>query len=228
MNERLYLKNINAYKGIYNRYIKRFIGLVLSVISLILVLPLYLIISITIILDSGFPVLYKPLRGGYKGRPFRMYKFRTMVKNADTIGGGTTALNDKRITRTGKILRKIKLDEITNLINIVKGDMSFIGPRPELLRYTEKYTGMEKLILQVRPGITDYSSIEYINLDEIVGSENADEEYEKKVLKRKNRLRIKYATTVSFTTDVKLFMLTLVKIIGRIQHIGKKRANGVA
>ena len=104
-------------------------------------------------------------------------------------------------------------DEVANLISIIKGDMSFIGPRPELLRYTDAYEGAEKLILKVRPGITDYSSIEFINLDEIVGSENADEYYEKYVLKKKNLLRIKYAATVSFATDLKLFWSTVWGVI---------------
>ena len=138
-----------------------------------------------------------------------------MVSNADKIGGGTTAQNDKRITRVGRVIRKLKLDEILNIINILKGEMSFIGPRPELLKYTEQYTGTEKLIFEVRPGITDYSSIEFINLDEIVGSDNADEMYEEYVLPRKNKLRVKYAATVSFSTDVKLFVLTIWKVVDK-------------
>ena len=107
--------------------------------------------------------------------------------------GGTTALNDPRITRTGKALRKLKLDELPQVYNVLLGSMSFIGPRPELLRYTEAYKGEEKIILEVRPGITDFSSIEFISLDEIVGAENADEMYEKYVLEKKNKLRIRYA-----------------------------------
>ena len=129
--------------------------------------------------ETGFPVLYRPLRGGYRAKPFRIFKFRTMVKNADKIGGGTTALNDKRITRVGAILRKTKLDEIPQLFNVLVGTMSFIGPRPELLKYTDAYDETEKHILNVRPGITDFSSISFISLDEIVGAENADEMYEK-------------------------------------------------
>ncbi len=129
------------------------------------------------------------------------------------LGGGTTAINDPRITKVGNFLRKPKLDEIPQLFNIVNGTMSFIGPRPELLQYTDKYEGEEKLILEVRPGITDFSSIEFINLDEIVGQGNADEMYEKYVLKKKNELRIRYAKEVSFTTDVKLFAKTVWKVV---------------
>ena len=132
-----------------------------------------------------------------------------MIKNADTIGGGTTALNDKRITKFGKFLRKTKIDEIPQLFNVIKGEMSFVGPRPELLEYVKKYDNLEKYILEVRPGITDFSSLEYINLDEIVGSENPDLEYETKVLCNKNRLRMKYIENISFKTDLYIFLKTI-------------------
>lgn len=204
---------MKAYDGIYNRYIKRVIGLIIALPFLVIAIPIYLVISIAIIAEDGRPVFYRPLRGGYKGKNFRIFKFRTMVRNADKIGGGTTANHDPRITKVGGFLRKTKLDETANLINILIGTMSFIGPRPELLQYTEKYEGDEKEILEVRPGVTDYSSIEFINLDEIVGSGNADEMYEKYVLKKKNTLRIKYAETVSFGTDCKIFFTTIWKVI---------------
>lgn len=201
-----------GYEGFYNKYLKRILDFVLAIILLIPLLPVFIIISLLIIIDNGFPVFYRPDRGGYKEKPFKIFKFRTMVKNADKIGGGTTALNDPRITRVGNFLRKTKLDEIPQLFNILGGTMSFIGPRPELLKYVNMYEGEEKLISLVRPGITDYSSVEFINLDEIVGAENADEIYEQKVLKRKNELRIKYAKTVSLATDVKLFVNTVLHV----------------
>ena len=204
---------MKAYDGVYNRYIKRVIGLIIALPFLVIAVPIYLVISIAIVAEDGSPVFYRPLRGGYKGKNFRIFKFRTMVKNADKIGGGTTANHDPRITKVGAILRKTKLDETANLINILLGTMSFIGPRPELLQYTEKYEGDEKEILEVRPGVTDYSSIEFINLDEIVGSGNADEMYEKYVLKRKNALRVKYAENVSFKTDVQIFFTTVWKVL---------------
>ena len=167
-------------------------------------------------LESGFPIFYRANRGGYKGKTFKINKFRTMVKNADKIGGGTTALNDSRITKVGAFLRKTKLDEIAQLFNIIGGTMSFIGPRPELLQYTDNYDELEKNILNVRPGITDYSSDVFINLDEIVGSENADEMYEKYVLKNKNALRVKYAAEVSFATDFKIFFKTVFDVINKV------------
>lgn len=209
--------------GIYNRYIKRVLDLVLALIFAVILTPVYLILALAVVIDTGFPVFYRAERGGYRNRPFRIFKFRSMVKNADKIGGGTTALNDSRITKVGNVLRKTKLDEIPQLFNIIKGDMSFIGPRPELLRYTSQYEGEELLIHRVRPGITDYSSIEFINLDEIVGGENADEMYEKYVLKRKNELRVKYAKTVSFTTDFKLLFITIWDVLKKIGRFVFKR-----
>ena len=199
--------------SIYNRLFKRVLGLSLAFVLFLILWPIYLVIALAIAIESGFPVIYSPLRGGYKQKPFHIYKFRSMVKNADKIGGGTTALHDSRITKVGNFLRKTKLDEIPQLFNILRGNMSFIGPRPELLRYTEQYEDEEKLILEVRPGITDFSSIEFINLDEIVGQGNADEMYEKYVLKKKNQLRIKYAKEVSFTTDVILFAKTVWRVV---------------
>lgn len=210
------------YQGVYNRYIKRVIDFVVALVLLILSAPLLLIISLIIVIDTGFPIFYKPLRAGYKNKPFHIYKFRTMVKDADK-GDGTTALNDPRITKSGKILRKLKLDEIPQLINVLNGTMSFIGPRPELLRYTEQYIDEEKLILEVRPGITDFSSIEFINLDEIVGEENPDEMYEKYVLKKKNELRVKYAKEVSAKTDAMLFINTFLQVLKKAIRVIRKK-----
>lgn len=208
-----------GYEGIYNKQIKRGLDVILAVLAILLLWPLFLFISIFIVIDTGFPIFYKAERGGFHGKTFKIYKFRTMVKNADQIGGGTTALNDSRITRAGAFLRKSKLDEIPQLINIIKGEMSFVGPRPELLKYTKQYQGKEKVIFKVRPGITDYSSVTFINLDEAVGSENVEEIYEKEILKRKNRLRVKYAQKVSLKTDCCLILITIVKVMEKIIHI---------
>lgn len=204
-----------AYDGIYNRYIKRAFDFTITGIALCFLWPFYLIISVLIAIEDGFPVFYRADRGGYQGCPFRICKFRSMIKNADRVGGGTTALHDPRITKIGNILRKTKLDEIPQIGQVFLGKMSLIGPRPELLKYVNQYEGEEKDILQVRPGITDFSSIEFINLDEIVGGENADEMYEKYVLKKKNQLRVKYAHSVSFKTDVYILFKTLGAVFNK-------------
>lgn len=207
-----------GYCGFYNRIIKRIVDFILSLVAAVVVTPIVFIIGIFIAIEDGFPVLYTPLRGGYRGKAFRIFKLRTMYKGADKMGG-TTALNDPRITRTGKALRKLKLDELPQVYNVFLGSMSFIGPRPELLRYTEAYKDEEKIILEVRPGITDFSSIEFISLDEIVGAENADEMYEKYVLEKKNKLRIRYAKEVSFGTDVSLFFKTVTAVFKKAMRV---------
>lgn len=205
-----------ACERVYNLYIKRVLDIVIATMILLITWPLFVMIALAIVLETGFPVFYRAERGGYQGKTFKILKFRSMVKNADQIGGGTTALNDSRITKVGGFLRKTKLDEIPQFIQVVTGKISLIGPRPELLKYTRQYEGEENLILKVRPGITDYSSIEFINLDEIVGAKDADEMYEKYVLKQKNALRIKYAKTISFRTDVHIFLLTIYKVLEKI------------
>jgi lipopolysaccharide/colanic/teichoic acid biosynthesis glycosyltransferase len=213
VKEKEYSKKLSNFDGVYNRILKPIIGFFIAIILLVLLSPVFILLSIAIMIETGTPVFYKAQRGGYLGKTFYIYKFRSMVQNADKIGGDTTGLNDVRITKVGNFLRKTKLDEIPQLINIIRGEMCFVGPRPEVLRYTSQYQGDQKYILQVRPGITDYSSIEFINLDEIVGSENADEMYEKYVLEKKNKLRLKYAQSVSFSVDIKLFLKTVLRTI---------------
>jgi lipopolysaccharide/colanic/teichoic acid biosynthesis glycosyltransferase len=207
--------SITGYARFYNKYVKRFCDFLLAVLLLIILLPVFIAVSILIVIDDGTPVFYRAERGGFKNKTFKIFKFRSMVNNADRIGGGTTALNDSRITKVGNILRKTKIDELPNLLNIIRGEMSFIGPRPELLQYTNQYDGVEKYIFEVRPGITDFSSDIFINLDEIVGGDNADEMYEKYVLKNKNALRVRYAAEVSFKTDIKIFFKTVFDVVNK-------------
>jgi lipopolysaccharide/colanic/teichoic acid biosynthesis glycosyltransferase len=214
-----YEELLRSTNGIYNKILKRIFDLLLALVLIIPLSPVYMILITLQFLTSGTPVFYRPFRGGYKNRPFRIFKFRTMVKNADKIGGGTTALNDPRITKFGNFLRKTKLDEIPQLFNIIKGNMSFIGPRPELLQYVEKYTDTEQFILKVRPGITDYSSIEFINLDEVVGTGDADRVYEEKILSLKNQLRLRYVNEISLITDMKIFIITVYRVILKILRV---------
>ena len=205
-----------AYAGLYNRFFKRVVDIMISGVALLVLWPFYLIIALAIALEDGLPVIYRAERGGYRGKTFRICKFRTMVRDADKIGGGTTSFHDPRITKVGNFLRKTKLDEIPQFWQVFMGRMSLVGPRPELVRYVEQYTGEELDILQVRPGITDFSSVEFVNLDEIVGEENADEMYEKLVLAKKNALRVKYAHTVSLGTDLYILFKTATVVLDKI------------
>lgn len=149
MSDKTEKQKRDGYRSFYNRVTKRVLDLVLALAGSVIVTPILLVIGIFIAIEDGFPIFYTPLRGGYHGKPFHIIKLRTMYKGADKLGG-TTALNDPRITRAGRLLRKVKLDELPQLYNVLFGSMSFVGPRPELLRYTEAYEGEEKQILEVR------------------------------------------------------------------------------
>ena len=206
---------VNKNYRIYSKYIKRSLDISFSLVGIVITAPVMLLIAIMIKISSPGPVFYRGIRTGRFEKPFKIIKFRSMVANAEDIGGGTTALNDRRITRIGHFLRKTKLDEIPQLVNVLLGEMSFIGPRPELQRYTDLYDQDEKVILTVRPGITDLSSIMFISLDEIVGAINPDEIYEKVVLSRKNKMRIDYVNGQSFALDTKILLATVWKVISR-------------
>ena len=194
---------------IYREYLKRTLDLGLSLTGLLVASPLLAGITLWVGMDAGRPILYRGLRTGKRGQPFRIFKFRTMVPDAENLGGGTTAEADPRITRSGKFLRRFKLDELPQLLNVLLGDMSFVGPRPELREYTERYGPREQVILSVRPGITDYASLEFIQLDKRCGSEDADRVYETEVLPEKNRLRVHYAENLSFREDMKILARTM-------------------
>lgn len=207
----------------YSLTVKRMLDFLLALILLIPGLILMIPIAIAVRLDSPGPVFYRAPRGGYRNKTFMIFKFRTMVRDADKTGG-TTALNDARVTRVGHILRKTKLDEIPQLLNILKGEMSFIGPRPELLRYTMQYTPEQECILWVRPGISDESSLVYISQDELVGAENPVENYEKYILANKNALRVEYAMNQSFLLDAKLFVRTIAGVFHKAKRVVREEA----
>ena len=199
----------------YSKVIKRGLDFLFA---LVLLLPAALVmapIALAVKLTSEGPVFYRALRGGYHNRPFNILKFRTMVVGADRYSG-TTALNDPRVTRVGRVLRRTKLDELPQLFNILTGDMSFIGPRPELLKYTVRYTSQEQCILWVRPGISDESSIKLISLDEAVGHDDPEGTYERNILGEKNRMRVAYAQNQSFFRDAALFVRTSGCVLQKI------------
>jgi lipopolysaccharide/colanic/teichoic acid biosynthesis glycosyltransferase len=136
-----------------------------------------------------------------------------MVVDAEKIGGPSTALNDPRLTKIGKFLRKYKFDELPQLFNVFKGDMSLVGPRPQVEKYTNLYLEEEKIILSVRPGITDYASIHFINLDAVLGDENVDEKYMREIEPVKNLLRIKYAREHNLATDLIILWMTFLQML---------------
>jgi lipopolysaccharide/colanic/teichoic acid biosynthesis glycosyltransferase len=183
----------------------------MSFFGIIFLSPILLFIAVSVKFTSEGTILYRGERSGLFGKSFNILKFRTMVMNAD-LGAGTTSRNDKRITYVGNILRRYKLDELPQLINVFFGDMSFVGPRPELQKYTNQYQGEEKLILSVRPGITDFSSVKFSNLNELIDDDNPDASFEKKILSEKNRLRLQYVNECNFWLDIKLIFHTILRI----------------
>ncbi len=202
----------------YSRVVKRGLDLLFALVLLLPGAALMAPIALAVKLTSEGPVFYRALRGGYHNRPFNILKFRTMVVGADQYSG-TTALNDPRVTRVGRMLRRTKLDEVPQLFNILRGDMSFIGPRPELLKYTMRYAPAEECILWVRPGISDESSIKLISLDEAVGHDDPEGAYERNILGEKNRMRVAYAQSQSFLTDAALLVRTVACVAQKMLGI---------
>jgi len=197
--------------------LKRVFDVVVAAVGLIILSPLLAFIAIAIKLGSRGSVLYRGVRVGLNGQPFRMLKFRTMIMNAEALGTAT-AQRDHRITRIGRVLRKYKLDELPQLVNVVRGEMSLVGPRPEVEEHTSVYNEEEQIILTVRPGITDYSSIRFANLGDLLGGEDpetANRVFIEKYRAEKNRLRIDYVRNRSFTGDLGIIFKTLARLVRR-------------
>ena len=193
--------------------IKRIFDIICSMCGLLFLSPFFIIIACMIKASDGGQVFYRGVRVGLHGKLFSMYKFRTMVVDAEKIGGPSTAEDDPRITRIGKFLRKFKLDELPQLINVLKGEISFVGPRPEVKHYIDMFTEEEKSILTVRPGITDWASI--WNPDEgsiLAGSPEPEKAYMEKIRPTKLKLQLKYVKEHSFLNDMKIILLTLKTI----------------
>ena len=192
---------------------KRFFDVVASGIGLILLSPLFVILAIWIKCDSTGPVFYRQIRVGRNNRDFQLLKFRSMRVGSDkkvliTVGG-----RDPRITRSGYYIRKYKLDEFPQLINVLKGDMSLVGPRPEVRKYVDMYTTEQRRVLAVRPGITDYASIVYMDENRLLGqSSNPDKTYVEDIMPAKIELNMRYINHPTLFEYFKLIFLTIFKI----------------
>ncbi|MDD3072426.1 MAG: sugar transferase [Candidatus Paceibacterota bacterium] len=193
---------------------KRIFDIIFSLFGIVITFPIWILAVFLIKKDSSGPIFYIAKRIGKGGVPFRMYKFRTMVNNADKIGGPSTAGDDIRLTKTGKFLKRFQIDELPQLINILKGDMSFVGPRPEVKMYVDMMTEEEKnVILSVKPGITDYASLWNFSEWKILsGSMDPERDYLEKIRPKKIRLQIKYVKERNFWIDIKIILKTILKI----------------
>jgi len=200
--------------------IKRVFDISFSLVGLIMLSPLFFLIAYLIKREDGGPVFYRGVRIGQFGKPFRIYKFRTMVVDAEKIGGPSTADDDPRITKIGKFIRKYKLDELPQLINVLKGEMSIVGPRPEVPFYVDMFTEEEKRILDVKPGITDWASL--WNPDEgaiLAGSSDPEKTYMGKIRPIKIKLQLKYVEERSFLTDLKIIFLTVLTVLTKKRYV---------
>ena len=193
---------------------KRIFDLFFSTIGILMLMPVFVLIAISIVFDSRGGIFYRQIRVGKGNKDFAMFKFRTMRSGSDQKGLITIGNKDQRITKSGYFLRKYKLDELPQLINILKGDMSFVGPRPEVRKYVDLYDDEQLKVLSVRPGLTDFSSLYFIDESEILKlSPHPEETYINVILPAKLELCKKYIQESSFTTDLKIIGKTILKII---------------
>jgi len=198
------------------RVIKRAFDTVVATIGLVLLAPALAALAIAVRLSSSGSVFYRGVRVGLRGKPFRIVKFRTMVANAEALGGSCTGASDPRITPVGRWLRKLKLDELPQLFNVLKGDMSFVGPRPEVQKYTDLFNHEEKQILGVRPGITDWATL--LNADEEVlldGSPDPERTYLEEIRPQKIRLQLKYVRERNLRIDCEILLETVALVLRR-------------
>ncbi len=195
--------------------LKRVFDFTCALMGLLVLAPLFLFIAVLVKLDSRGPVFYRGVRIGLHGRAFRIFKFRTMRPDAELVGSTSTAHNDWRLTRVGRWLRPFKIDELPQLINVLTGEMSIVGPRPEVEEHTSAYTGEEKIILSVLPGITDYASIHFFNLDELIGPEDPGRVFVQKYRSEKTRLRVAYIRDRSFLNDLQIILMTFSRFFRR-------------
>lgn len=195
---------------------KRVFDMLMSGLGLLALSPLFLILAVWIKLDSPGPVFYRQVRVGRGNKDFRIFKFRSMRVGADKQGLITVGGHDPRITRSGYFVRKYKLDELPQLINVFIGDMSLVGPRPEVRKYVDMYTPEQMHVLDVRPGITDMASIRYRNENELLEAvDDPDRYYVEVIMQDKLRLNLEYVAKHSFWFDLKLIFTTFYEIISK-------------
>jgi len=192
---------------------KRALDLVISIPGLILLSPLLLLLALWIKLDSRGPVLYRGKRVGIHGWPFLMYKFRTMVMGAEQRGPAVTYRDDPRITKAGRFLRRAKLDELPQLLNVIRGEMSLVGPRPEDPSYVALYTSEQRQVVTVKPGITGPTQLEYRDEASMLHGESVDEEYVTRIMPEKLKLDLEYVRTRSLLLDLKILWRTATTLL---------------
>lgn len=202
---------------------KRLFDIFISLILIVLFSPLIIIIIILVKITSEGPVFFRGVRVGKNGNEFKIYKFRSMIPNSEKNGKLNVSLNDSRVTKFGKFLRISKLDELPQLFNVLLGDMSLVGPRPDVKSFTDLYTGSEKNILLLKPGITDWASLVNINqYKEFTSSSDPDKLFLDKIRPIKVKLQLYYFDNHTFLDDIEILIWTALKVIFRTKHLPKK------
>ncbi len=195
-------------------HFKRLFDILVSLLGLIVLFPLFLLIAIGVKFDSSGTIFFRQVRIGQYGQPFKMIKFRTMVHHAEQIGRSLTVGNDPRLTVSGRFLRQYKLDELPQLWNVLTGEMSLVGPRPELPKYVALYNNQQSRVLQVKPGITDFASIRFRHESELLAKvADAETHYIETILPEKLSLNLMYIDQANLGTDLKLILMTLKCIV---------------
>ena len=201
-------------------FCKRVFDIVVSLFMLIILSPVFLILAVAIKLDSKGPVFYRQTRITQYGKEFRIFKFRTMVQNADKIGAQVTVNNDSRITRVGKLIRRCRLDEICQLIDVLRGTMTFVGARPEVIKYVDRYTPEMLATFLLPAGVTSESSIYYKDEDRLLdGADDVDGVYVSKVLPGKMYYNLKAIKNFGFWKDIKIMFMTVFAVLGK-EYVG--------
>ena len=199
--------------------IKRIFDLIVSALLLVILLPLFFLISMAIKIDSRGPILYRQVRITQYGRPFKILKFRTMANDADKIGAHVTTANDNRITRVGRVIRKLRLDEIPQLVNIILGDMTFVATRPEVPKFTEQYSCEMLATLLLPAGVTSEASIQYKDEEKLISKgKDADRTYVEDVLPEKMKYNLNSLINFSLLNDIKTMVRTVFAVLGKVKY----------
>jgi lipopolysaccharide/colanic/teichoic acid biosynthesis glycosyltransferase len=193
---------------------KRLFDIIFSTLGIIILSPIFLLLWFTIKIESHGPALFMQTRVGKNNKDFKLIKFRSMYLNSESFGQLTVGMRDPRITNVGYTLRKYKLDELPQLLNVLKGDMSLVGPRPEVRKYVNMYTPEQMMVLEVSPGITDYASIQFINENQLLANaENPDEYYINNIMPKKLEMNLQYIKSNNPFKDISLILKTIFRII---------------
>lgn len=204
------------FKKRFSLFFKRIFDVLVAILIFIILSPVFVIISIAIKIDSKGPIMFRQIRVTQYGKEFKIYKFRTMVSDADKFGSQITTKNDVRITKVGRFLRRLRLDEIPQLFNIFTGDMSFVGTRPEIVKYVEKYTDEMMATLLLPAGITSEASIQYKDEDQLLANaDNVDEIYVNEILPEKMEYNLRSIKKFSFLGDIKVMVKTAMAVMKR-------------